>query len=56
MDSEEKNRYIHKKKPKKQGLSKNFKAIHLREKDDDASITNKKIIKYKELEQVLKTI
>jgi DNA-binding CsgD family transcriptional regulator len=52
MDGEEKKRYIHKKKQKRQYLDKNSKIAQLRE-NDDTSTTNKKIISYQELKQIM---
>jgi DNA-binding CsgD family transcriptional regulator len=52
MSCDEKRGYVHKKKQEKQYLNKNSKIAQLRENN----AMNKRIIKYKELEQVIKTI
>lgn len=49
MDSEEKKRYVHKKKSKKQSFSKNIEATPLREND----AMNKRIISYQELNKIM---
>jgi DNA-binding NarL/FixJ family response regulator len=55
MSEDEKRGHVHKKKPKKQGLGKILKVTRLQGKDDSYPL-KKRIINYKELEQVIKTI